>query len=237
MEIIDTDIPETDDPRQDGELSEVRPRLVAEAKKYRKRAQEAERRLAELAPRVLDEADRELFERLKADSSRIEQDRQAFRQRLDELAEQHSGELAASNARATRLGEMLSGVVITDRLKSALAARGVKRVDQAARLLSEQLEVDIGEQGYQVRVSGDSNDGVAELTVEQVVDDWLAANRHYLPPSGDTGSGAYPGVTAPRGVSIEQLDLHPARKAEYVARHGPAALVQLARSSRKTSRR
>ena len=236
MEIIDTDTPQADDLQQAGELSDVRPRLIAEAKKYRKRAQEAERRLAELAPRVLDEADRELFERLKADSARIEQDRQTFRQRLDELSEQHSGELAASNARATRLGEMLSGVVITDRLKSALAARGVKRVDQAARLLSEQLEVDISEQGYSVQVKGASHDSDAEFTVEQMVDGWLADNRHYLPPSGDTGSGAYPGAGAPRGVSIEQLDLDPARKAEYVARHGPAALVQLARSSRKTNR-
>ena len=235
--MIDTDTPQADDPRQPDELSEVRPRLIAEARKYRKRAQEAERRLGELAPRVLDEADRELFERLKADSARGEQDAQAFRQQLAELTEQHFSELAASNARAERLGEMLSEVVVTDRLKSALAGRGVKRVDQAARLLSEQLEVNITDHGYSVQVKGASDDSDAELTVEQMVDGWLADNRHYLPPSGDTGSGAYPGAGAPRGMSIEQLDLNPVRKAEFVARHGPAALVQLARSSRQTNRR
>ena len=238
MEMIDTDTPQAEDPCRTDELSDVRFKLVAEARKYRKRAQEAERRLAELAPRVLDEADCQLFERLKADSARIEQDRQAFRQRLSELTEQHSSQLAESNARADRLSEMLSGVVVTDRLKSALAGRGVKRVDQAARLLAEQLEVNISDQGYQVLVRGACDvDTDEELTVEQVVDNWLAVNRHYLPPSGDTGSGAYPGVKAPRGVSIEQLDLNPARKAEFVARHGPAALMQLARSSRKASRR
>ena len=236
--MIDTDTPEADDPHQQDELSEVRPRLVGEARKYRKRAQEAERRLAELAPRVLDEADCELFERLKADSARGEQDKQAFRTQLAELTEQHSDDLAASNARAERLSEMLSGVVVTDRLKSALAGRGVKRVDQAARLLAEQLEVNITDQGYSVQVKGVCEaDPDVELTVEQVVDNWLAENRHYLPPSGDTGSGAYPGITAPGAVSIEQLDLNPAHKAEFVARHGPAALVQLARSSRNTSRR
>ena len=235
--MIDTDTPEADDLCQRDELSEVRPRLVAEARKYRKRAQEAERRLAELAPRVLDEADCELFERLKADSASSERDAQAFKTRLAELTERHSGEMAASNAREARLSEMLSGVVITDRLKSALAGRGVKRVDQAARLLAEQLEVNITDDRYVVRVGGASDDRGAELTVEQVVDNWLAENCHYLPPSGDTGSGAYPGVTAPGAVSIEQLDLNPARKAEFVARHGPAALVQLARSSRKTNRR
>ncbi|MDP6546108.1 MAG: hypothetical protein QGH60_19180 [Phycisphaerae bacterium] len=235
--MIDTDTPQAGDLQQPDELSEVRPRLIAEARKYRKRAQEAERRLAELAPRVLDEADCELFERLKADSARFEQERQAFRQQLAELTEQHSGKLAASNARAARLNEMLSGVVVTDRLKTALAGRGVKRVDQAARLLSERLEVNISEQGYQVQVSGDCDDPGAEITVDQMVDNWLADNRHYLPPSGDTGSGAYPGGGAPRAVSIEQLDLNPVRKAEFVARHGPAALVQLARSSRKPSRR
>jgi hypothetical protein len=237
LEIIDTDTTREETPRQSGELTDVRPRLVAEARKYRKRAQEAERRLDELAPRVLDEANLELFERLKADSACAGQDRQEFKQQLADLTEQHSGQLEASNARATHLGEMLSEVVITDRLKSVLAARGVKRVDQAARLLSEQLEVDINDQGYQVRARGSSDASDSDPTVEQVVDGWLAENCHYLPPSGDTGSGAYPGVALSAVASIEQLDLDPVGKAEFVARYGPAALVQLARRSRNKNRR
>jgi hypothetical protein len=199
--MIDTENPEANETQTPDELSEARGKLVAEARKYRKRAQEAERLLGE-------------------------------------LSEQHSGAIAESNARADRFGEMLSGVVVSDRLKSALASRGVKRVDQAAQLLAEKLEVDITDQGYRVQVRGPRDvDSQDELTVEQVVDGWLATNRHYLPPSGDTGSGAYPGVTSPGRVSIEQLDLDPDRKAEFVARHGPAALVQLARSGRKPSRR
>ena len=199
--MIDTDTPDANDHRQADESSDARIKLVAEARRYRKRAQEAERL-------------------------------------IDQLTEQHSDQIAASNVRAERLGEMLSGVVVSDRLKSALAARGVTRVDQAAMLLSEKFEVNIGDGGYRVQTRGlGPDDSDAELTVEQVVDGWLADNRHYLPPSGDTGSGAYPGVTSPGAVSIEQLDLDPARKAEFVARHGPAALVQLARRGRKTRRR
>jgi len=195
--MIDTDTLEANETRRDDEQSDSRLKLIAEAKKYRKRAQEAERLLGE-------------------------------------LTEQHVSQIAASNARAEQLGEMLSGVVITDRLKSALAARGVKRVDQAASLLAERLEVNITDQGCAVAVRGSGGaDQDAEGSVEQVVDGWLADNRHYLPPSGDTGSGAYPGIGRLQNVSIEQLDVNPARKAEFVARHGPAALVQLARSGRK----
>ena len=238
MEIIDTDTPAADGDQQSDESSEARARLIAEARKYRKRAQEAERRLSELEGSVLSETDRELFERLKADSERIAEDRRSFSQRMTELTAQHSDKIAASNAHAERLGEMLSQVVVTDRLKSALAARGVKRVDQAARLLSEKFEVSITADEYRVLVRGSAHaDSDAEPTVEQVVDGWLADNCHYLPPSGDTGSGAYPGATSPGGVSIEQLDLNPVRKAKFVARHGPAALVQLARDGRKPTRR
>ncbi|MBT3201162.1 MAG: hypothetical protein HN350_14770 [Phycisphaerales bacterium] len=201
MKTIENDTRDETPTRQPDASSEAKLKLIAEARKYRKRAQEAERL-------------------------------------LNELSDQHSGAIAESNARATRLGEMLSGVVVTDRLKSALASRGVKRVDQAAGLLAGQLDVNITDDGYSVTVGGESQaSGADEETVEQVVDRWLADNRHYLPPSGDTGSGAYPGLTSSGGVSIEQLDRNPARKADFVARHGPAALVQLAHRGRKTPRR
>jgi len=196
LDMTDTDTPEADDNRQPGESSEARAGLIAEARKYRKRAQEAER----------------MFEESNA---------------------RHAGQLAESTSRAERLEGMLSAVVVSDRLKSALADRGVKRVDQAARLLSDKFEVQIGEDGYSVC----ARDAEGQPTVEQVVDVWLADNRHYLPPSGDSGSGAYPGVTSPGRVSIEQLDLDPDRKVAFVARHGPAALVQLARSGKKNRRR
>jgi len=191
---VENEIPNSDDP------GEARLKLISEARKYRKRAQEAERLLGE-------------------------------------INEQHAGQIAASDARAERLGEMLSGVVVADRLKSVLASRGVTRVDQAASLLSGRFDVSVTDAGYAVQVRDGQIDSDAETSVEQIVDGWLADNRHYLPPSGDTGSGAYPGVTSPPAVSIEQLDLNPARKAEFVARHGPAALVQLACSGRKPRRR
>jgi len=197
--------------RRADEASEARVKLIAEARKYRKRAQEAERQVAELEARLPDD-------------------------------EQHSRELTAAAARVDRLTEMLSQAVISDRLKTALASRGVKRVSQAARLLAEKLQVRITDGGYAVRVAGaadadtpDAPEG--QVALDRLVDDWLVDNPHYLPPSGDTGSGAYPGVAAPQGVSIEQLDLNPVRKAEFVARYGPAALVQLARAGRQSGRR
>jgi len=196
---------DSSEPRAD-DASEARAKLIAEARKYRKRAQEAERQVAELEMRLLDD-------------------------------EQHSAELTAAAARADRLTEMLSQAVISDRLKTALASRGVKHVSQAARLLAEKLQVRVTDGEYAVQVAGLDDAPEGEVTVEGMVDDWLADNPHYLPPSGDTGSGAYPGVTAPKGASIEQLDLNPARKAEFVARYGPAALVQLARAGRKPGRR
>jgi len=200
LETIDTETPAENEIPDPDDPGAARLKLISEARKYRKRAQEAERLLGEINA-------------------------------------QHAGQIAASDARAERLAEMLSGVVVADRLKSVLASRGVTRVDQAASLLSARFDVSVTDVGYAVQVRDSNSDANAETSVEQIVDGWLADNRHYLPPSGDTGSGAYPGVISLPAVSIEQLDLDPARKAEFVARHGPAALVQLARSGRNPRRR
>lgn len=226
-------------PCEADEIAEVKARLVAEARKYRRRAQEAERRVADLQPRVLSDAERELFERLKFEAERLPEIQEAHRREVAELKQAHADELAGVEATAQRLTEMLSEVVGTDRLKTALAARGVKRVDQAASLLAGRIRVGVAGDDYTVQVVDDRGEPVSdgrdakEAGVEELVDAWLAENPHFLPPSGDTGSGARAGTTVPGGVSIEQLDRNPQRKAEFVAKHGPGALVQLARGPRE----
>jgi len=229
----------TSAPCEADEVAEVKARLVAEARKYRRRAQEAERRVADLQPRVLSDAERELFERLQSEAQRLPEIQEAHRREVAKLRQAHADELTGVEATAQRLTEMLSEVVGTDRLKTALAARGVKRVDQAASLLVGRIRVEVAGDGYAVQVvddrSGPVSDGqdAKEVGVEELVDAWLADNPHFLPPSGDTGSGARAGTAIPAGVSIEQLDRNPRRKAEFVARHGPGALVQLARGPRE----
>jgi len=220
-------------------IAEVKAGLVAEARKYRRRAQEAERRVAELQPLVLSDAEGELFERLKLEAERLPGIREAHRREVAELKRAQTDELAEARARTQQLTEMLSEVVGTDRLKTALAARGVKRVDQAASLLAGRIRVGVAGDDYTVQVVdgrgeplSDGQDG-KERGVEDLVDAWLAENPHFLPPSGDTGSGAHAGTAAAAGVSIEQLDRDPRRKAEFVAMHGPGALVQLARGPRE----
>jgi len=221
------------------ELAEVKARLIAEARKYRRRAQEAERRLADIEPQVLSDPDRRLFDRLKAEANELGHVRQSHRRQIAELTQAHGEELVAANAQAQQLTSMLSAVVGTDRLKTALAAKGVKQVDQAARLLARRVKVEITSGGYSVQVVDESGqpvsagDGEGTISVEELVETWLADNSHFLPPSGDTGSGAHPGLSAGCGISIEQLDRNPARKAEFVARYGPGALVRLARGRRK----
>ena len=71
------------------------------------------------------------------------------------------------------------------------------------------------------------------ITIQQFVADWVAAEGgHFLPASGDTGSGAHRGDGSYEGLSLERLDHNPRAKAEFIARHGPQAYVQLARSKR-----
>ena len=106
---------------------------------------------------------------------------------------------------------------------------------QASSLLSDRIQVDLAGESPIVRVLDGGGQALVDedgrpVSVASFVAHWLAEEgSHFLPASGDTGSGAHGGLSAPTETSIEQLDRNPRAKAEFIAKHGPQAYVQLAR--------
>jgi hypothetical protein len=109
-------------------------------------------------------------------------------------------------------------------LVAELTRQGATRPQQAARLLAERVDVRLDDDLRPVLVDGDAPADLAD-----VVGDWLRENEHYLPAPADTGSGARKGVGPGGGPSLAALDADPARKARFIAEHGPQAYLKLAR--------
>ena len=190
---------------------------VAQSRRYRQRAQQAEART-------------------------INDEQAAEIDRLRGLANEVDGK----DRRIAVLEGAVRQVAGLGELTRALAACGVgngcphgkRMLDQASSLLADRVSVDVAGPAPLVRVLDDAGEPIVDeegvaLTVSRFVASWLAEEgSHFLPASGDTGSGAYRGRAAPPGVSIEQLDRDPKAKATFIATHGPRAYVQLARTGR-----
>ena len=199
-------------------------REMGQSRKYRQRAQKAEADLDELRSRALTPTQHEEYQRLRlsADS------------------------LADKDRRLERLEGTVRQVVGLNELTKALVACGVgsgspqghRMVAQAAALLTDRIEVGLEDDAPAVRVRAAGGQPLVApdgepITIQQFVADWVAAEGgHFLPASGDTGSGAHRGDGSCEGLSLERLDHNPRAKAEFIARHGPQAYVQLARAKR-----
>jgi hypothetical protein len=189
---------------------------IEQSRKYRHRAQQAEQEAQALRDQVPSDSRQEQLAQLEQQASqyhRVEEDNR-------------------------RLADMLRDMAGRDALTRALVACGVgqgfshgaRMLDQAVSLLRDSVEVDLEGQSPQIRLAGQEE---SSQDIEQYVARWLAREApHFLPPTGDTGSGAYPGQGTPQQASLAQLDASPARKAKFIAENGPGAYVQLARESR-----
>lgn len=205
------------EPTKDWRLEYLRE--AGHARRYRQRAQRAESELTEVRTQALTAEQYEEYQKLKC---------------LKDEAAQKDAEVAS-------LKDTIRRVVGQAALNEALAACGVGRAGgertlaHAAKLLADRIRVDLAEGGPVVHVLGDAGrpmtagDDDRPVTVREFVGQWLAEEgAHFLPASGDTGSGAHKGA-ASAGVSIRDLDADPRRKARFIATYGPQAYVQLAR--------
>jgi len=199
-------------------------REVAQSRRYRQRAQRAETEIDQFRRHV------------------------PSKEQAGELARlrEQAGQLAEKDKRVGALEDMLRDTAGMNELAKSLAACGVgsgcphgrNMLDQATSLLAGRIDVDVSGQAPAARVLGPSgsvlcDDGGQPVSVQQFVSHWLAEEgSHFLPASGDTGSGAHRGPSAPPGTSLEQLDRDPKTKAEFIAKYGPQAYVQLARKQR-----
>lgn len=195
-------------------------RETAQSRKYRQRAQRAEMQAEQLRTNAFDEPQQAEYDRLRSQAAGA----------------------ADKDMRIEALETVVRRIVGINELTGALVACGVgsgclhgeKMVSQAAALLARRIDVDASGDDPQVHVLDKTGQAMLDhsggpMSVAAFVASWLAEEgSHFLPASGDTGSGAYTGTAGGRGASIEQLDRDPAAKAEFIAKHGPKAYVQLA---------
>ena len=222
MQTETDDSAEKESPDRDWQAEYLRE--AAQSRRYRQRAQRAETEIDQLRRHAPSEQQAAELARLR----------------------ERAGELTEKDKRVGVLEDMLRDTAGMNELAKSLAACGVgsgcphgrKMLDQATSLLAGRIDVDVSGQVPAARVLDPSgnvlcDDGGQPVSVQQFVSHWLAEEgSHFLPASGDTGSGAHRGPSAPPGTSLEQLDRDPKAKAEFIAKYGPQAYVQLARKQR-----
>jgi len=220
---------------------------VGESKKYRHRAQAAETKVETLQGHVLTDEDRALFDTLKTERSDQEQkaleDKGKFEEALAKVKTDHTKAIDALDRQVLELTEALQQEVGTNKLHAALGTVGVKPelIDQAARLLGGQLKVTLADGKASVEVVNSDGspmlggDG-SPLTIEELAKGWVEKNPHFLPPSGDVGSGAHQGPSVPDQVTLAQLDADAEKKAAFIAKDGGDAYAKLIQADRLKKR-
>jgi hypothetical protein len=189
-------------------------REVEQSRKYRRRAQQAEETAEQLRRQTCEPDELESLKKTAAQVETID----AEKQRLTGMLEKLSGRDAMIRA-LVRCG-------VGQGFRN-----GASMIDQAVALLGDRVRVDLEGDEPRVQIKSDQTDR-DPTDLHSFVADWLAREApHFLPPSQDTGSGAFRGTGRTQQASLAELDADPAAKAKFIAENGPGAYVQLARQS------
>jgi hypothetical protein len=210
------------------ELQQKLADAIAESKKYRQRAQSAEQEREGFKSKL-----DELEGKLSAIETEAQQKGLEAKGQYDQ--EQHAKALKAAQDRTAALESALGMELGTNQLQQALGQAGLKPelIGQAAKLLRDRYKVSLGQDGKcQVEVFTDDGSPLAADdgnpgTLQTLAARFAAGNPHFLPPSGDTGSGAKKGGGGAT-VSLAELDKDPRKKAAFIAEHGQDKYLALA---------
>lgn len=227
-------------PKADPPVDPAIAKLTAESAKYHDRAQKAEAINLELTTR-LDKI--ELDNKTAAEAA--EQAELEGKGKYDEaLAGQKASMQLVTDGetnRADTAEASLRQIYGTDALKTELGAQGVKPelIDQAAQLLRGRVKVDLsGDKPSVTVMDADGNSAFVEggnaADIKSLVGSWLPDNKHFLPPSGDGGTGLHPHGSS-TGITIEELDADKSGKkmGEFIAKYGQAEYQKLVDAGRK----
>lgn len=224
-------------------------KLIKEGTGYHKRAQDAEKRLQALEGNVLSDDDRALFTQLRADKAEADEGKQKAAGQYEELlaqkVEKFDADIATEQAKTTMFQSAFEQVAVLNPLQAELAKAGVTNVDNAAHLIqnkhAHRATAQLVDGKAVVRVvDGQGNpvtdaecDAGQSISIEQLVTGWIATDtgKCFMPPSGDTGSGAHQGGVP--GVTIEDLDADFEKKTAFIKEHGRAAYIELSRRKKK----
>lgn len=216
---------------------------IENAKKLRARAQEAESKIADLEGKVLSDDDRKLFDTLKTEREEIEHKTLEDKGKYEEiLAKQKADSAKVLDAKDVQITALTAGIqqeVGFNKLASELGSAGVKAelIAQASQLLAGQVKVTLKDGQAVVQItnvdgtSATKDDGTAK-SIKDLVEGWLPNNQHFLPPSGDSGSGSHKGGGTGE-VTIAELDADPQKKVDFIQKEGAEAYHKLAAAARK----
>ncbi len=130
-------------------------------------------------------------------------------------------------------GRVIDMVGIQSLIK-ALGAVGVPsdRLTQAAQLLGTRVKVEFDADGKESVIVLDEEgkpmfaEGGNPATLDDLATSFTAENAHFMPPSGDSGSGLHTGGSSP--LAWEDIKDSPQKQGEYIEKHGSVAYMTLA---------
>ena len=248
-----TDVTTTDDTTTPDPKDAKIATLTAETVKYHKRAQTAEAAIKAMEGKVLSDEDRELFEAMKADKAKAEEDGAKAAGKFDELLakkqEVFDAQIAEAQAKGATFQAAFQAVAVKAPIMAALAAAGVKSVAAAAHLIQTlhphrgravlddngQAVVQVVDAQGNPVIDADCKPGET-VGIDKLVAEFLATDtgKHFLPPSKDSGSGAHQGGEA--GESVEELLKDPIKKQAYIEKHGGQAYLKLVSPATKSKK-
>lgn len=210
---------------------------IAESKKYRQRAQTAEEQQKAESQRAADAQAK--LDAAEAERKKLElESKGKYDEALKQTTEAHQKALAAETARRATVEQALNQTVGQNALLTALGKAGLKPdlIGQAARLVAGQVRVEVKDGQAVIQVLDEAGKPLLKADgtpagVEELATGFAKNNPHYLPPTGDTGTGAHRG--APGGVTLAELDADPEKKSKFIQEQGTGAYLKLAAASQE----
>lgn len=222
------------------QIEDLQAKLNAEAadtKKQRQAKQELQSQLDALTAERDDLAKAKAEADAEAERVKLESEGK-YAEALEAARAKHAAELADREKQVGQMSGVLEAEFGTNRLMAALGRAGVapERMAQAAQLLGSRVKVSLKDGQPVTEVFDDTGqpmqvDG-SSATVDQLVAAWLPGNQHFLPPSGDSGSGSHAGG-ATGNVTLADLDANPNKKLEFIRKNGQQAYLKLAAKARQ----
>jgi len=218
------------------ELSDAHKKDIREKKNALERARQAEDR-AKAAEAKLQEIADANAEREAAEQESELTAKGKYEEALEAKKAAHDKELAERDQRIELVEAAMRREFGTNCVMAALGDAGVKSelIHQAAQLLDGRFKVELADGTPQITALGEDGKELfiegEPATIADLAADFAKRNPHFLPPTGDTGSGATKG--GPGAVTIEQLDADPEAKVAFIQKHGQKAYLQLAKQKQR----